>query len=525
VADDDRGSRAWSLRTRLMVLLAGVAALLAGTLITQLVLQDRQREIRNDLLTRIDPSRVRLGDLRAAMIDQESGVHGFALTGDPVFLEQYRRGRQTAGVARGRLDELVGDRPAVDRELEMVDERVDAWETGYAEPAVAAGEAGLPEAPALAVEGKALADRMRVAIDDVDVELNALRAAAIHDLDDAARRATAAMVVQVVGLVASGALIVGALARVVVGPIERLGRDARMVAAGDLHHTVRGERSPDLRHLGADVDGMRLRIVEEVDHLNSVSADLVRQAEELARSNADLEQFAYVASHDLQEPLRKVSGFCQLLQMRYADQLDERAQEYIHFAVDGAKRMQDLINDLLTFSRVSRTMESFEQVDLDAVARDVVEVLGPTIEQSRATVTIGDLPKVAGDRRLLGATLQNLLSNALKFRSEEPPEVSVTATLADGAASAGEGREWVIAVADNGIGIDPDYGEQIFTIFKRLHQRTEYAGTGIGLALAKKIVEFHGGRIWLEPTPPPGATFKIALPATVPPERGSADAG
>jgi light-regulated signal transduction histidine kinase (bacteriophytochrome) len=265
---------------------------------------------------------------------------------------------------------------------------------------------------------------------------------------------------------------------------------------------------------------MRLRILGEVDQLNAASADL-------ARSNADLEQFAYVASHDLQEPLRKVSGFCQLLQMRYADQLDERAQEYIRFAVDGAKRMQDLINDLLMLSRVGRTAESFGQVDLDAVARDVVEVLGPAIEESQATVTVGDLPEVTGDRRLLAATLQNLITNALKFRSEEPPEVSVTATLADGAGdgSAGNGSEWVIAVADNGIGIDPDYGEQIFTIFKRLHHRTEYAGTGIGLALAKKIVEFHGGRIWLDPTPPPGATFKIALPATATPERGSSDAG
>ena len=178
-----------------MMLLAVVGFLLVGTLITQLVLQTRQRDARNDLLTHVDPARVRLGDLRAAVIDQESGVRSFALTDDPGFLEQYRRGRQAAGAARDRLDELVGDRPAVVRELEMADDRVDAWETGYAEPAVAAGEAGLPQPPALALEGKALADQMRASIDDVDVELNALRAAAIDDLDDAARRATAVLVV------------------------------------------------------------------------------------------------------------------------------------------------------------------------------------------------------------------------------------------------------------------------------------------------------------------------------------------
>jgi light-regulated signal transduction histidine kinase (bacteriophytochrome) len=349
-----------------------------------------------------------------------------------------------------------------------------------------------------------------------------LRTKAVDDLDAAATAVTAAMLLQVVGLIASGVIIVVALGRFVVGPIDRLGRDARVVAAGDLGHTVEGDGSPDLVRLGADVDAMRLRILDEVDQLNDATADLARQADELARSNADLEQFAYVASHDLQEPLRKVSGFCQLLQMRYADQLDERANEYIHYAVDGAKRMQDLINDLLAFSRVGRTTEAFEPVDLDAVARDVVEVLGPAAEDAGATITVGDLPVVAGDRRLLAATLQNLVANALKFRSDEPPVVDVTATLRDGAG----GDEWIITVADNGIGIDPDYGEQIFTIFKRLHNKTEYAGTGIGLALAKKIVEFHGGRIWLEPTPPPGSTFKLALPATQPTtEKDDAHAG
>jgi light-regulated signal transduction histidine kinase (bacteriophytochrome) len=163
-------------------------------------------------------------------------------------------------------------------------------------------------------------------------------------------------------------------------------------------------------------------------------------------------------------------------------------------------------------------------VDLGAVTRDVVDVLGPAIEDSGATVHVGDLPTVDGDRRLLGATVQNLISNALKFRRDEPPVVDIAATLTDGAAGDGE---WVITVADNGIGIDPDYGEQIFTIFKRLHSKTEYAGTGIGLALSKKIVEFHGGRIWLEPTPPPGATFKMALPTSARPahERDPAHAG
>ena len=477
------------------------ASLLLATLVTQLVLQAQQRDVRNDLLDRIDPSRVTVADLRAAVIDQETGVRGYAITLDERFLEPYERGGEAADAALARLqDSLAGDEQVED-ELAQVEEHLDAWRTEYAEPALAAAQAGQQPNPEAELGAKQEFDALRASLDAVDRQLDRIRRDARDELDQAAQGATAAMFLQVVGLVASGVLITVALGRVVTGPLSKLGRDARMVADGDLTHEVRGEGSPDLVRLGADVDAMRRRILAEVDQLNAATADLARQAEELARSNDDLEQFAYVASHDLQEPLRKVSGFCQLLQMRYADQLDERANEYIHFAVDGAKRMQDLINDLLAFSRVGRTRRVVRAASTSArVVAGVVEVLGPAIEDSNATVTVGDLPVVAGDRRLLGATLQNLISNALKFRGPEAPVVTIDATLTDGAA----GDEWVVTVADNGIGVDPAYGEQIFTIFKRLHNKTEYAGTGIGLALAKKIVEFHGGRIWLEPTPAAG---------------------
>ena len=439
-------------------------------------------------------------------------MRGFALTGDPLFLEPYDEGGAAADTAIARLRRLVGDRAGIDPLVDTVEDWLATWRTTIGDPIVAAAGQGRPVATSDQFEqqGKALFDDLRAAVDDIDARLADVRRVARADLDTYARYATIAMVVQAAGLVVSGIVIVVALARLVVGPIERLGRDARVVAGGDLTHRVQGDRSPDLVRLGADVDGMRRRILAEVDLLNAATADLAQKADELARSNADLEQFAYVASHDLQEPLRKVSGFCQLLQMRYADQLDERANEYIHYAVDGAKRMQDLINDLLTFSRVGRTTETFEEVDLGAVTHDVVEVLGPAIDDSGASVTFDELPVVPGDRRLLGAAIQNLVANALKFRSEAPPVVRITANLTDGAA----GGEWVITVTDNGIGIAPDYAEQIFTIFNRLHGKAEYAGTGIGLALAKKIIEFHGGRIWLEPSAPPGATFKVALPAT-----------
>ena len=229
--------------------------------------------------------------------------------------------------------------------------------------------------------------------------------------------------------------------------------------------------SPELTQLGEDVEAMRNRIVAELDQLTAAQADLERQRSELIRSNDDSERFAYVASHDLQEPLRKVSGFCQLLERRYGDQLDDRAKEYIWYANDGARRMQDLINDLLAFLRVGRTTEAFEPVDLGQVTNEVVAMFGEAIEESGAKVTVGDLPTVLGDRRLLAQVVQNLVGNALKFRGEEPPEVTIT-SVTDGDTS-------TVSLSDNGIGIPPEYADQIFTIFKRLHNKTEYDGTGI----------------------------------------------
>jgi signal transduction histidine kinase len=518
---EPRGPARWPLRTRLLLLLGAAGVLMATTLVTQLALQARQRDLRNDLLNRIDPARVTVADVRAAVLDQETGVRGYVLTRDQRFLEPYERGRDAADTDLDRLHTALDDDDEASATLAEVEDRMDTWRTEIAVPSIEAGSEGADTTPATEDQARQQFESLRASINEVDAVLDERREAAIDDLEAAASGATAAMILQVVGLVASGVIIIVALTRLVTGPLSRLGGDARTVASGDLDHEVRGDGSPDLVRLGADVDAMRRRILAEVDQLNAATTDLADQADELARSNDDLEQFAYVASHDLQEPLRKVSGFCQLLQMRYADQLDERANEYIHYAVDGAKRMQDLINDLLAFSRVGRSTESFECIDLDELAEQAVEVLAPAIEETGATVTVGDLPEVEGDRRLLGATLQNLIGNALKFRGTEQPVVTIDATLTDGAA----GDEWVITVADNGIGVDPDYGEQIFTIFKRLHSKSEYPGTGIGLALSKKIVEFHGGRIWLEPTPPPGATFKLALPATVHEQKEPADAG
>src|SRR6266446_4721553 len=240
--------------------------------------------------------------------------------------------------------------------------------------------------------------------------------------------------------------------------------------------------------------------------------DLARKVEELARSNADLEQFAYVASHDLQEPLRMVAAYTQLLAERYRGKLDENADKFIGYASEGALRMQSLIQDLLAFSRVGRNGSG--RVDCNAVMGEVLVSLGSAIQESGAVVTHAALPEVWANRTQMAQIFQNLIGNAIKFRGKEPPAISVEAEKA--------GQQWLFSVSDNGIGIAPEYAENIFVVFQRLHARTEYPGNGIGLAICKKIVERNGGKIWVESQPGSGSSFKFTLPRHDPDEREGA---
>jgi PAS domain S-box-containing protein len=259
--------------------------------------------------------------------------------------------------------------------------------------------------------------------------------------------------------------------------------------------------------------GMRMKIGDQT-LLAGVGMDITERRRmedrikkalvDLERSNKELEQFAFVASHDLQEPLRMVSSYTQLLAERYEGQLDEKAKKYITYAVDGAVRMQQLINDLLIYSRASTRGKPLETADSHALLGEAIRNLGSAIDESQAIVTTEDLPTVLVDPAQLVLVFQNLLSNAIKFRGENFPRVHVSAR--DG------GREWVFAVSDNGIGIDRDYADRIFVIFQRLHTCVEYPGTGIGLAVCKRIVERHGGRIWFESEPGKGSSFFFSLP-------------
>jgi len=225
---------------------------------------------------------------------------------------------------------------------------------------------------------------------------------------------------------------------------------------------------------------------------------------ELARSNEELEQFAYVSSHDLQEPLRMIGSYLQLLERRYEGQLDDKADKYIHFAVDGAARMQNIINDLLAFSRVTSRAKELEMSDVESIYNQVLINLEISIKENNAVITHDPLPKVMADDTQLSQVFQNLISNAIKFRGEDNPKIHIAAVR--------EINQWLFSVQDNGIGIDPKHKDRIFEVFKRLHKRRDYPGTGIGLSICKKIIERHGGNIWVESELGNGSVFYFTIP-------------
>jgi signal transduction histidine kinase len=267
-------------------------------------------------------------------------------------------------------------------------------------------------------------------------------------------------------------------------------------------------------HAAIAVENARLReqmqcyAAELEQRVTARTRDLERQKQELARSNAELQQFAYVASHDLQEPLRMVTSYVQLLERRYRGQLDADADDFIAFAVDGAARMQQLIQDLLAYSRVGTRGQPFAPADCQVVLNQVLSDLQVSIQESDAVVTRDPLPTVMADATQLGQLFQNLVGNAIKFRGDRRPEIHVSAERR-------EDGHWLFSVRDNGIGIEPQYAERIFLIFQRLHTRDEYPGTGIGLAICKRIVARHGGRIWVESEPGKGSIFYFTLPERV----------
>lgn len=509
-----------SLRRRLRVALTagGIAlGLLAGVAGTALVVM-RERQ---DVITGVFFRAVTEADAgHIVLLDAKAAIDSYLESGNGSALEVVER-----------ISAEDGGAPAVDVEAQLVaelgsDHRVlrlrrdataalDAWYGEHVQPLIAAVQEGGPAAAdpaALRAEDDAFAT-MEALVEDYSAAVLTARADANEQLRRWIDVTTMAFGVLVAGAVAAGVLLWIYLRRWVTDPLASLAAEARLVADGDVHHRVDESGPGEVGALARDVELMRERLVVLLDEsaqaraeLEASHAVLETQTEELRRSNRDLEQFAYVASHDLQEPLRKVASFTQLLGSRYRGQLDERADQYIDFAVDGAKRMQRLINDLLGFSRVGRIGTEVTDVDMTAVLAQVVADLQAGIEETGAEVTAGELPTVRGEEPLLVQLVRNLVGNGLKFRRPDvPPVVRIEAERS--------GDYWQFSCRDNGIGIDPQYADRVFVIFQRLHAKEVYEGTGIGLALCKKIVEYHGGDIWVDQTVAEGTVVRWTLPA------------
>ncbi len=278
-------------------------------------------------------------------------------------------------------------------------------------------------------------------------------------------------------------------------------KDGTYAYVFDKGYIIRSAEGNPIRMIGATQDVSQRRESESL--LLELNNRMKKRAEELSNSNIELERFAYVASHDLQEPLRMITSFLQLLQKRYKDKIDETANQYINFAIDGAERMKVLIMDLLDYSRVGSSVEVFQEVDLNVLLGELQGIFSKTCEEKNGIIRIGQMPVLRANKTQLFQLFQNLVSNALKYHSERSPEVEIGYEEKE--------TEYQFVIKDNGIGIDPNFHEKIFIIFHRLHSRTEYGGTGIGLAVCKKIVERHGGRIWVESAPGKGSSFYFTL--------------
>jgi signal transduction histidine kinase len=479
-----------------------VAAIVAGFLAISHLDSARHR-----VVGEVDPASLSTDQLLVAFLNQETGVRGYALSGQAAFLAPYYFGSAQERSAAAALREQASQLSDADlrADIQAVMQAGRAWRDGYVNPTLARVRAGAVTSPPSTTVGKAAFDHLRAVIGDLQGDLGSRRAAAERDLHTAATALTATFVAIAVLLLLAIALALIGLRVTVTGPVARLARQTRRVADGDFAQPLTPDGARDLAQLGMDVGSMRGRIVSELDAANDARRSLDSQRIELERSNAELEQFAYVASHDLQEPLRKVASFTQLLQQRYGDRLDARADEYIAFAADGAKRMQTLINDLLAYSRVGRlSADQVTTLSADDALDDALADLATTIEDSGAVIDRSPLPVVRGERSLIAAVFQNLIGNAIKFRAEDrTPHITVSARR--------DGPMWEFTCADNGIGIPVEYGERIFLIFQRLQPKERYPGTGIGLALSRKIVEYHGGRIWMDGASV-GSTFRFTMP-------------
>jgi signal transduction histidine kinase len=491
------------------------------------VLLARTSQASDLLVDRIGPANTALADTQDALVDQETGVRGYLLTRQSDFLQPYTQGEAQEAADSKQIETLLAGHTAALADFATLAHVIAAWKATYALPLITDAQAGKPITDGELNASKDSFDGLRRQFGTLNTELGAERAADVanlHRLDQIRDRTLIAMLVV---FFATVALIVVLIQFAVLRPLTRLRLESEAVTEGNFDSPLTATGPRDIRALGEALAAMRGRLTRALaaaerqrTTLHEQKEALDSQAADLRRSNEELEQFAYVASHDLQEPLRKVASFCQLIERRYAEHLDERGKQYIDYAVDGAKRMQVLINDLLTFSRVGRVNERHQRVELKAAVDDAIYGLQYAVNDTGARIEVEEgLPAVTGDPTLIRMLLQNLIGNSLKFHTpEQPPEIDIS--LESDPQQPGFVQ---LSVADRGIGIPAEFSEKVFVIFQRLHSRESYTGTGIGLALCKKIVEYHGGRIAIDAEHTPGTRIVFSLPAAEPsPEPESA---
>ncbi|MFD3752809.1 ATP-binding protein [Streptomyces cyaneofuscatus] len=498
-----------SVQNWVHLILGGFIVVVCGCLVIGGLVLARMSDRTTELVDRIQPARSVSFQLQNALLDQETGVRGFALTGDDSFLEPYEAGKAAERERLARARQLVRGQQQLTEDLAAVETAARQWRENKAEPLLKlVRERGPNETGASAQlqSSKADFDALRRAYGAQQNHLDEARDTVRAELSDARTTRDQVLFALVAVLVLTVVALSVLLHRVVGVPLNQLRAASERVREGAFAQRIEIKGPTDVQAVASAVEDMRRRLVDELDGAQGRETLLAEQTEELRRSNSELEQFAYVASHDLQEPLRKVASFCQLLEKRYGKELDERGKQYIAFAVDGAKRMQVLINDLLTFSRVGRVNEGRQPVELDRCLDRALGNLTLAVEESGAVIERPEkLPELLGDSTALTMVWQNLIGNAVKFRREDAECLIIVDCVR-------EDENWHLTVADNGIGIAPEFADKVFVIFQRLHARDEYEGTGIGLALCRKIIEFHGGRIWLDAEPGEGTRIHFTLP-------------
>ena len=461
-----------------------------------------------------DNSQARLLRLRLMLSDiaqMENGQRGFVITGRESALQPYVQAQASfrQHVSEYRTLIITERQPT---RLDRVVALVGRWNREAAQPEIAARRESLDVAVSRLAGGRG--ERLSGEARDVlfamlDTE-NERLAGALKDSDRALQRVRW---LTPLGLLLCLALLALALRRAIQtlqANIDQLTEGTQRIAAGEYGQRLTRLGVHEFDLLGQQFNSMAETVEQRQRELEDRSLDLQQANESLERSNRELERFAYVASHDLQEPLRTIGSYTELIAKRYGDRLDERGERYIQFTISATYRLKNLIQDLLVFSRVHRTGRDFGPVDTAAVVGAVVSDLQVRLTEVGGQLDIGPLPHVSGNPELLHHVFLNLLGNALKFRDpQRPPRVSVRAGReGDG----GDGELWRFAVQDNGIGIEAPYHDRIFEVFQRLHGVGEYEGSGIGLAVTRNAVEQHGGRIWLESEPGQGTTFFFTLP-------------